>query len=212
MLNESLSLSDLGYPVHGSCTKVREEFSARCIPLRVSRLASRRGPYTRSLAMEWKTIRAHYEREFTAAKRRGLTQAKVAKAGGLKGQNDISRLLANDTLGPQVETFVRAVEGLGLSLSAFFAQIERSQISTAKVQNPSLKQAPHQRTIEIPEPEAQQHGGGPLSPAAEDTWTQVGRAIGRGLVREVRRAQSREQTADPRPRTRGRGPRPGKHR
>jgi hypothetical protein len=48
------------------------------------------------------------------------------------GQNSVSRLLSNDHLGPSVEIFVRAVEGLGLSLSEFFAEFERSFAAQAE--------------------------------------------------------------------------------
>src|SRR3954466_14007681 len=82
--------------------------------------------------MEWKQIRATYERVFNNAKRGGATQESVAKAGGLRRQNAISKLLMNETLGPQVETFVRAVEGLGMSVSEFFALVERSQTSAPR--------------------------------------------------------------------------------
>lgn len=79
-----------------------------------------------SPAMRWTEIRDAYERSFRAAQKRGdgVTQESVAKAGGLKRQNLISKFLANDKLGPQVETFIRAVEGLGLRPSDFFRQIE----------------------------------------------------------------------------------------
>lgn len=92
--------------------------------------------------MEWKQIRAHYERLFLEQKRRqGATQKSVAKRGGLakRGeleqdgdpyQSAISKLLSNDNLGPSVEVFARAVEGLGMSLSDFFAQIEHRAAPT----------------------------------------------------------------------------------
>lgn len=69
-------------------------------------------------------MRAHYERLFREAKTRGETQETIAERGGLK-QNQISRMFAIATYGPQVENFVKAIEGLGLSVSSFFAQIER---------------------------------------------------------------------------------------
>lgn len=76
-----------------------------------------------SSTVEWKALRTHYERLFMEAKTRGETQETVAARGGLR-QNKISKLLSIENLGPQVETFVRAVEGLGMSPSSFFAQIE----------------------------------------------------------------------------------------
>jgi transcriptional regulator with XRE-family HTH domain len=76
--------------------------------------------------MTWAEIRRHYAVRFTAAKRRGATQESIAKAGGLRGQNTISTMLANRRRGPTVETFARAVEGLGLTPSEFFLAVERS--------------------------------------------------------------------------------------
>jgi transcriptional regulator with XRE-family HTH domain len=58
------------------------------------------------------------------AKTEGLTQAMVAEAGGLPGQNAISRLVSNHKMGPSVETFTRAVQGLGIRVSQFFAELE----------------------------------------------------------------------------------------
>jgi transcriptional regulator with XRE-family HTH domain len=74
--------------------------------------------------MEWKAIRAHYERLFRAAKERGETQETIAARAGLR-QNQISRLFAIDEYGPQTENFIKAIEGLGMTASEFFLQIER---------------------------------------------------------------------------------------
>jgi len=60
------------------------------------------------------------------ARRAGVTQESVAKAGDLSGQNAISKLLANHNLGPSVETFIKAVKGLGKEVSVFFAEIEHA--------------------------------------------------------------------------------------
>lgn len=68
--------------------------------------------------VEWHTIRAAFIRE-----RGTRTQAEIAEPVGLK-QNAISKLEANDNLGPAVGTFVKAVLGLGMPVSKFFAQIE----------------------------------------------------------------------------------------
>lgn len=81
--------------------------------------------------MEWKTIRAQYERLFNDAKKMGATQETVARAGGLR-QNKISKILDNGGRGPQVETFVKAVEGLGITVSSFFLQIEVLQSAASK--------------------------------------------------------------------------------
>lgn len=79
-----------------------------------------------SAFVEWKTIRAAYERAFLAAKNEGETQESIAERGGIR-QNDLSRLFQNDRKGPRVETFVKAVKGLreGMTLADFFLQIER---------------------------------------------------------------------------------------
>jgi len=89
--------------------------------------------------VEWKTIRAEYERAFRAAKLRGASQSSIALTGGLVDadgrpkQNVISKILSNDGLGPHVETFVHAVEGLGLSVSRFFARVEHRQVHGAEL-------------------------------------------------------------------------------
>jgi transcriptional regulator with XRE-family HTH domain len=58
----------------------------------------------------------------------------VALRGGLQSprtgkpqQNQISKILSSRTRGPSVETFVRAVEGLGISVSSFFSAIETGE-------------------------------------------------------------------------------------
>lgn len=84
--------------------------------------------------MKWDTIRAEYTRLFLAAKdNNGATQSTIARAGGLIGrdgapqQSAISKLRRNRKQGPSVETFVRAVEGLGIAVSEFFALVERQE-------------------------------------------------------------------------------------
>jgi transcriptional regulator with XRE-family HTH domain len=71
--------------------------------------------------MEWLAIRNRFIRLREA---RDLTQQEVAEKGKIK-QGAISKLESNLNQGPSVETFVKAVEGLGLTLTEFFAQIER---------------------------------------------------------------------------------------
>jgi transcriptional regulator with XRE-family HTH domain len=78
--------------------------------------------------MDWSAIRAHFEDLMTA---RGSTQEQIAEAGGLSGQNAISRLLTNQSRGPSVETFIRALEGLGVAPSRFFADLETSSSGRA---------------------------------------------------------------------------------
>lgn len=106
--------------------------------------------------MEWATIRRHYERLFALAKKGGATQQSIAARGGLR-QNKISELLDNDRRGPNAETFVKAVEGLGLTLSSFFAQIEGLQSSAVDGQNDplaNLKGATGDSPVPVPTTEA----------------------------------------------------------
>jgi transcriptional regulator with XRE-family HTH domain len=70
------------------------------------------------LVVEWKQIRAAFIRA-----RGARNQDEIATASGLH-QSAISKLESNDNLGPAVETFVKAIQGLGMSPSAFFARIE----------------------------------------------------------------------------------------
>ena len=83
---------------------------------------------------------------------------------------------------------MRAVLGLGVPLSEFFAEIERSQ-------NPSLKTGI--ATLHNPPSHGSRgetvHG----DPVQTETLADIERAIGRSIVRAVRVAQAREQTAGP---------------
>ena len=90
----------------------------------------------------WAEIRDHYDRTFEARKRSlGLTQQQVADDGGLRGQNAISKLLANrNKLGPRVGTFVGAVLGLGIPLSEFFASIEHKEPQARRGATPTYQQ------------------------------------------------------------------------
>jgi transcriptional regulator with XRE-family HTH domain len=73
-----------------------------------------------SEVVEWKVIRSAF------IKARGRrTQGDIATAGGLH-QSSISKLESNDKLGPAVEVFVKAIEGLGVKPSVFFAAIEQA--------------------------------------------------------------------------------------
>jgi hypothetical protein len=73
--------------------------------------------------MQWVAIRAHYAACLAHKMRQGATQQDVARAGGLVARNAISKLLVNTAMGPTVETFTNAVEGLGLSVAEFFATL-----------------------------------------------------------------------------------------
>jgi transcriptional regulator with XRE-family HTH domain len=83
------------------------------------------------LPMNWMEIRAHYAALHAQARAAGLTQKAIADRGGLSGQNAISKLLANTCMGPSVETFVRALHGLGKDVSTFFAELEQKQVPAA---------------------------------------------------------------------------------
>lgn len=79
--------------------------------------------------MEWRDMRDHYEDLFAAAKARGETQETIAARGGIR-QNKISNLLAmKDGLGPQAETFVRAIKGLDITPAQFFATLDPLKFS-----------------------------------------------------------------------------------
>ena len=71
--------------------------------------------------MEWSEIRALYVELFRAS---GRTQDQVAAAGGI-AQNVVSKLLRNPKKGPITESFIKAVIGLGIPVSTFFAHLER---------------------------------------------------------------------------------------
>lgn len=90
----------------------------------------------------WAEIRIHYDRTLRELRRsRRLTQQQVADAGGLKGQNAISKLLANrNELGPSVGTLVGAVLGLGISLSDFFVSLERNEPHARNGRTPTYQQ------------------------------------------------------------------------
>jgi transcriptional regulator with XRE-family HTH domain len=77
--------------------------------------------------MTWSEIRAHLAALHAAA---GTTQKAIADRGGIAGQNTVSRLLSNDKLGPSVEIFVRAIEGLGKPVSEFFIELEQGRGGT----------------------------------------------------------------------------------
>jgi hypothetical protein len=91
--------------------------------------------------MKWRRIRDHYAQLFKIA---DLTQDEVAKAGALSGQNAISRLLANEKLGPAVETFINAILGLGITPSQFFATLEQTDRAAVSSTSESCQRgSPH---------------------------------------------------------------------
>jgi transcriptional regulator with XRE-family HTH domain len=78
--------------------------------------------------MDWTRIRDHYATLFEQS---GLTQEDVAAAAHLHAQTAISKLLDNQKRGPSVETFARAVLGLGVTLTSFFAGLEQAGTAAA---------------------------------------------------------------------------------
>ena len=70
-----------------------------------------------AVAFDWLPLRARFVALFDAS---GRTQADVARLGGLSSQAAVSKILHGSHC-PTVEQFIRAVNGLGVSLSEFFA-------------------------------------------------------------------------------------------
>jgi hypothetical protein len=75
--------------------------------------------------MNWIAIRKHFEELMIE---RQLTQQQVAAAGKI-GQSAVSTLLTNTKRGPCVDTFVKAVHGLGMSVATFFATLDAAMPS-----------------------------------------------------------------------------------
>lgn len=73
--------------------------------------------------MEWAEIRQHFKAE---RKRRKRTQTTVAEAGA--EQSAISKIESDPTYTPQVDTFVKAVNGLGMPVWEFFRQLESDKV------------------------------------------------------------------------------------
>lgn len=126
--------------------------------------------------VEWKALRAHYERLFRDAKTRGETQETIAERGGLR-QNKISKLLDIEHLGPQTETFIRAIEGLGMLPSSFFLQIEGLQTPSASVHDQAGSPEPSTTLVNPDEPLPE--------PSREELWS---------AIRTLARAQAPERT------------------
>lgn len=138
----------------------------------------------RSAPMPWKwaTVRAAF------LKTRGTrSQAAIAKQAGLR-QNAISKLENNSNLGPAVEIFLNAVEGLGLTLSDFFLQLERSQTSALQWTD-TLR-----NTDDLPDPQEARHGGSDsVSAASEQADLRQLRAAFRRLAADLRRMEKRDR-------------------
>jgi transcriptional regulator with XRE-family HTH domain len=77
--------------------------------------------YSAPMPWKWAAIRSEFIR------RRGKrAQGAIARSAHLH-QSAISKLENNDNLGPAVEIFLNAIDGLGVSVADFFDELERSQ-------------------------------------------------------------------------------------
>jgi transcriptional regulator with XRE-family HTH domain len=90
--------------------------------------------YTVRHMLEWEQMRARFKAEREA---RQLTQQQVAQRGGVD-QSSISKIETTTDYTPYVDTFVNAIHGLGLTATAFFAEIEGLQNSGKNVMNTVL--------------------------------------------------------------------------
>lgn len=90
---------------------------------------------------EWRVIREHFARTLeTVRDERRMPQVAIAESGGIR-QNLVSRLLKNRKRGPSVETFLRALKGLGVKPSEFFAALEDDTPSARRAASDALPPA-----------------------------------------------------------------------
>jgi len=102
--------------------------------------------------MLWLHAREHYARLFDAAKAKGWSQAAIARRGGLP-QTAISKLLANDKLGPSMDTFLKALNGIGKGAAQFFAEAEvfaEVQPSSSPSSSPPRPSSSLESAVEAP--------------------------------------------------------------
>lgn len=143
-----------------------------------------------SAAVDWTRVRAYYRQLMTE---RRVTQQLVARRGHLR-QKDVSLLLSNARKGPTTETFLRAVEGLGMSVADFFVGFARDQL-TAGGGTP---------TIAPPDQEPGAEHGAAVSATPRDVVETI-IAANQTLARTVDRLVARlEQAPTTRPRASGR--------
>jgi transcriptional regulator with XRE-family HTH domain len=76
------------------------------------------------MPIPWPEMRAEFKRW---RKQQRLTQKDVEKRGGVD-QSSISKIESDEAYTPLVDTFCDAVHGLGISVTEFFACIERLPI------------------------------------------------------------------------------------
>lgn len=107
-----------------------------------------------AMSWKWATLRSGF-----IAARGDQPQAVVAERAGLH-QSAISKLENNDNLGPAVEVFLNAIEGLGLKPSAFFLQLESGSSQTPKKeQNSVLHSGPSPVTVSADTPQTERDHG-----------------------------------------------------
>lgn len=137
--------------------------------------------------MDWATIRSAFIRL-----RGARTQQEIADAGQLR-QSHISKLESNDNLGPAVGTFVKAVQGLGVSVSDFFRQLEAGDLSImASSKTPPVEAADERTLPPYPsEPELLKN----WRLAVGDQFAQFGARI-RELEERLRLAETPEGATD----------------
>lgn len=88
--------------------------------IRIEDLRDGKAGYTARTSMEWARLRRHFKAE---RKRLKLTQMVVAARGNVE-QSAISKIESDPTYTAQADTFLSAIEGLGLTIPAFFESLE----------------------------------------------------------------------------------------
>jgi transcriptional regulator with XRE-family HTH domain len=96
-------------------------------------LIDRMQGYTPVNMVEWAQIREHFRQE---RKRRNLKQEWVAKIGRLD-QSIISKIESDATYTPQLESFIKAIYGLGMTVVEFFAPLEGVQFIAGSGKEPA---------------------------------------------------------------------------
>lgn len=144
---------------------------------------SGRGAYTPG-QMEWATVRKRF---VATRKHLGLTQEQVAERGDI-GQSRISQMESDPDYSPSFDTFTAAVKGLGLTLSEFFAHIERHQENPLPPSRQSATTTPSRHESNP------QEGvdGAPLSSSGGGGLPDILERIGRMYLSEADRERSRQ--------------------
>lgn len=96
-------------------------------------LIGRMQGYTPVNMVEWPQVRERFRQE---RKRRGLKQEWIAKIGRVD-QSIISKIESDDTYTPQLESFIKAVYGLGMTVAEFFAPLEGVQFIPGSGKEPA---------------------------------------------------------------------------